>query len=165
VRLRIGSERPGTRMILGQGGADLGRWLAGLLLELTATLSLAQDAPWVVKAVHGYRIALAVDSVFESAEPGTDPRHARTLEHRPRVTVHEESSGRAAPLASMSADVAESGYSGTTIALAPARLGEEGLFEGRARLRTGNAHRILIHATPAGGGRTLEAQFEYRHHH
>jgi hypothetical protein len=79
--------------------------------------------------------------------------------------VHEVSSGRVAPLASISADVAESGYSGTTTALAPARSGEEGLFEGRARLRTGNAHRILIHATPAGGGRTLEAQFEYRHHH
>ena len=121
MRSRIGSEHPGTRMILGQGGADLGRWLAGLLLALTATLSLAQGAPWVVRAVHGYRSALAVESVFESAEPGTDPRHARTLEHRLRVTVHEESSGRAAPLASISADVAESGYSGTTIALAPAR--------------------------------------------
>ena len=166
MRLRIGSEHPGTRMILGQGGADLGRWLAGLLLALTATLSLAQGAPWVLKAVHGYRIALAVESVFESAEPGTDPRHARTLEHRLRVMVHEVSGGRAALLASISADVAESGYSGTTIiALAPARSGEEGLFEGRARLRTGSAHRILIHATPAGGGRTLEAQFAYRHHH
>jgi hypothetical protein len=142
-----------------------GRWLAGLLLALTASLVLAQGAPWVVKAVHGYRIALAVESVFESAEPGTDPRHARTLEHRLSVTVHEESSGRAAPLASIGADVAESGYSGTTIALAPARSGEAGRFEGVVRLSTKGAHRILIHATPAGGGRTLEAQFEYRHHH
>jgi hypothetical protein len=83
-----------------------GRWLAGLLLALTASLVLAQGAPWVVKAVHGYRIALA-----------------------------------------------------------PARSDEAGRFEGVVRLSTKGAHRILIHATPAGGGRTLEAQFEYRLHH
>jgi hypothetical protein len=142
-----------------------GQWLAGSLVALTASLALAQGAPWVVKVVHGYRIALAVESVFESAQPGTDPRHARSLEHRLSVTVREESSGRAAPLASIGADVAESGYSGTTIALAPARSGEAGRFEGVVRLSTKGAHRILIHATPAGGGRTLEAQFEYRHHH
>jgi hypothetical protein len=71
-----------------------GRWLAGLLLALTASLVLVQGAPWVVKAVHGYRMALAVESVFESAEPGADPRHARTLEHRLSVTVHEERGGR-----------------------------------------------------------------------
>lgn len=141
------------------------RWLVALLLSLPAGALLGQGAPWVVKPVHGYRIALAVESVFESAGPGTDPRHARRLEHRLRVTVHEQSSGRAAPLASISADVAESGYSGTTIALVPVHSGGEGLFEGRVRLSTANAHRILIHATPAGGGRTLEAQFEYRHHH
>lgn len=141
------------------------RWLVALLLALAAGALLAQGAPWVVKPVHGYRIALAVESVFAPARPGADPRHARSLEHRLMVSIREDAGGRAAPIAEVTADVAESGYSGTTITLLPSRSGEEGLFEGRVRLSTENAHRILIHATPAGGGRTLEAQFEYRHHH
>jgi hypothetical protein len=141
------------------------RWLVALLLALPVGALLGQGAPWVVKPVHGYRIALAVESVFESERPGADPRHARSLEHRLLVSIREAATGRAAPIATVTADVAESGYAGTTIALAPVRAGEEGLFEGRVRLSTANAHRILIHATPAGGGRTLEARFEYRHHH
>ena len=143
----------------------VGRWLAALLLSLPLGAPLGQGAPSTVKSVHGYRIALVVESVFAPAQPGVDPRHARALEHRLRVSVREEATGRAAPLAAVAADVAESGYSGTTIPLTPLGSGDEGLYEGRIRLRTETAHRILIHATPAGGGRTLEAQYEYRHHH
>jgi hypothetical protein len=142
----------------------LSRWLMALLVVLAANVSLAQDVPWVVKRVHGYRIALAVASVYESAQPGSDPRHARTIEHRLRVSVHEEGTGRAAALASIVVDVAESGYSGATTALRPIGPGAPGLYEGRARLRTEPPYRILVHATPAATGRTLEAQFEYRHH-
>lgn len=143
----------------------VGRRLAALLLSLPAFAALAQSAPWTTKSAHGYRIALAVESVLESAPPGMDPRHAPSLEHRLLVSVRREATGRAAPVSSVAANVAESGYSGETIALSPVRSGEEGLFEGRVRLRTKAAYRILIHATPAGGGRTLEAQFDYRHHH
>jgi len=143
----------------------VGRWLAALLLSLPLGAPLGQGAPWVVKSVHGYRIALVVESVFAPAQPGVDPRHARALEHRLRVSVREEATGRRAPIATVTADVAESGYLGTTIPLTPVGSGDEGLYEGRIRLRTETAHRILIHATPAGGGRTREAQFEYRHHH
>jgi hypothetical protein len=141
------------------------RWPLMLPLMLLAEMPFAQGAPWIVREVHGYRIALAVESVFESAQPGTDPRHARVLEHRLRVSIHEETTGRAAPIASVTADVAEAGYAGATIALWPANSRERGLFEGRMRLSTDPPHRILVHATPAGGGRTLEAQYEYRHHH
>jgi len=143
----------------------VGRWLAALLLSLPLGAPLGQGAPWVVKPVHGYRIALVVESVFAPAQPGVDPRHARALEHRLRVSVREEATGRAAPLVTVAADVAESGYSGTTIPLTPVGSGDEGLYEGRIRLSTETPHRILIHATPTGGGRTLEAQYEYRHHH
>ena len=143
----------------------VGQWLAALLLSLPFGAPLGQGAPWLVKPVHGYRIALVVESVFAPAQPGADPRHARALEHRLRVSVREDATGRAAPLLTVAADVAESGYSGTTIPLAPVGSGDEGLYEGRIRLRTETPHRILILATPAGGGRTREAQFEYRHHH
>ena len=48
-----------------------------------------------MKSVHGYRIALVVESVFAPAQPGVDPRHARSLEHRLRVSVREDATGRA----------------------------------------------------------------------
>lgn len=140
-------------------------WLLALLLSLPAGPLLAQGAPWVEKHAHGYRIALAVESVLEPARPGEDPRHARIREHRLRVSIHEEKTGRAPTFAAVTADVAESGFAGTTIMLRPIGQGEPGLYEGRIRLRTEPPHRILIHATPSGGGRTLEAQFDYRHHH
>lgn len=142
-----------------------GRWALAIAMTLAPVASPSQGAPWVVKRVHGVRIALAVDSVFEETAPGIDPRHARALEHRLRVAIHDVKTGRAAPMAAVNADMAESGYAGSTIALAPVDRGEQGLYEGRVRLRTDLPHRVLVHATPAGGGRTLEAQFEYRHHH
>ena len=136
-----------------------------MLLVLAPVFALAQGAPWVVKRVHGVRFALAVESVYEAGTPGADPRHARLIEHRLRVAIRNEKSGRAVPMAGVTADIAESGYAGTTIALAPVEPRAQGLYEGRVRLRTEPTHRILIHATPAASGRTLEAQFEYRHHH
>lgn len=136
-----------------------------LLGALAPAVALAQGAPWVVKRVHGVRFALAVESILESATPGSDPRHARVLEHRLRVAIQDAKTGSAAHVAAVTADVAESGYAGTTIALAPAGPPAQGLYEGRLWLRTDAPHRILIQAAPAGGGPTLEAQFEYRHHH
>ena len=49
--------------------------------------------------------------------------------------------------------------------LTPVGSGKEMFYEGHVRLGTKSANRILVHATPGGGGRTLEAQFEYRRHH
>lgn len=140
------------------------RWMGALLVALASAAAPAQGAPWVVKRVHGVHFALVVESVFESAAPGIDPRHARVLEHRLRVVIQDEKTGRAVRIGAVTADVAESGYAGTTVALTPADPRERGLYEGRVRMRTALQHRILIHATPAGGGRALEAQFEYRHH-
>jgi len=139
--------------------------VAALLLVLAPISALAQGAPWVLQRVHGVRFALAVESVYESAAPGTDPRHARRLEHRLRVAIQNDRSGRAVPMDVVAADVAESGYAGTAIALTPVGPAGQGLYEGRIRLSTESPHRILILATPAEGGRTLEAQFDYRHHH
>jgi len=138
---------------------------AASLVAVAATAALAQGAPWVVKRVHGVRFALAVESIFDPASPGTDPRHAPVLEHRLRVAIQDEEKQGVARMAAVTADVAETGYAGTTIALMPVEPREQGLYEGRVRMRTALSHRILIHAVPAGGGRTLEAQFEYRHHH
>lgn len=152
-------------MISSRRGAVPSRRLAAMLLALATGYSFAQGAPWVVKSVHGYRIALAVESVYEPAQPGKDPRHARILEHRLRVSIQEERTARAGAFATVTADVAESGYAGAMIALSPAASRERGLYEGRIRLRTEIPHRILIHATPAGSERALEAQFDYLHHH
>ena len=101
------------------------RWLAAFLFLLPVFAALAQNTPWVAKSVHGYRIALVVESVLEPAVSGTDPRHAQALEHLLLVSVRQPANPRAAPIASVSADVAESGYSGETIALSPVRSGRK----------------------------------------
>ena len=151
--------------MIGPSPGNAMRWPVALPLSLSLGAPLAQGAPWVVKPVHGYRIALVVESVFAPTAPGVDPRHARMLEHRLLVSVREQATGRPVPRADVTADVAESGYSGATIALSPVASSEAGLYEGRVRLRTETPHRILIHVIPAGGDRALEAQFDYRHHH
>lgn len=116
--------------------------------------------------MHGYKIALAVETIPGPATPGTDSRHAPALEHRLLVSVREEASARATPIASVSANVAESGYGGETLPLSPVRSGGDILYEGRVLLETNTAYRILVSATPEHSGvRTLEAQFNYRHHH
>jgi hypothetical protein len=161
----VGARRLGSTFIHALSNAIAVKWGVGLLLALAAGTALAQGAPWVAKRVHGYRIALKVEAVFEAGRPGTDPRHARVLEHRLRVSIHDAKTGSATPIATVTADVAESGYAGTVIPLGPPGPGTPGLYEGRAWLRTDPPHRILVRASPAGGGRTLEVQFEYRHHH
>lgn len=144
---------------------EQGKLALALLLSLLPAAALG-SAAWEAKSVHGYKIALAVETIPEPAAPGSDTRHVPALEHRLLVSVREEASGKAAPIASVTANVAESGYAGEMVALSPARSGDEVLYEGRVRLEAKRAYRILVNATPAHGGvRTLEAQFDYRHHH
>ena len=142
-------------------------WLAGCMAVLLAPAAWSQapEAPWVAKTVQGVRFSLAVESILEPTPSGADPKHARFLEHRLVVSIRDEATGRAARIASASADVAEHGYTGATVPLSPVGSGEETFYVGRVRLSTKSMHRILVRATPAGGERTLEAQFEYRHHH
>lgn len=138
-----------------------------LCVALSAGTAAAQSAEemLVIRAVHGFRIALAVQTDFASAPPGTDPKHAATLEHRLVVSVRNEATNRPAEICTAALDVAELGYEGTTVPLTPVGLGEDMTYQSRVRLETKSRYRILVHAAPAGGGRTLEAQFEYRHHH
>ena len=135
-------------------------WRRGLILLLwsPALAALAQDAPWMVNTVHGYRVGLAVKTVRVAGRPTQAPEHLLL------VSVREAASGRAAATAAVSADVAESGYSGMALVLSPLRAGGD-LYEARMKLETGTMYRILVRVTPAGGGRALEAQFYYRHHH
>jgi hypothetical protein len=138
-----------------------GAWLALLAVAAGAQ---ATGAPWTVKSVHGYRIALAVETIPDAQPSGTDSRHAQLREHRLLVSIQGQNGRRVPPIA-VWANVAEAGYAGTAMPLAPVGSGKDLVFEGRARLSTRTAHRILIYATPEAGSRTLEAHFEYRHHH
>ena len=138
-----------------------------LCVALAAGTGAAQSAEemLVIRAVHGFRIALAVHPDFGSAPPGADPKHAERLEHLLVVSVRDEATNRPVEISAAALDVAELGYKGTTMPLTPIGSGEATTYQGRVRLKTKSGYRILVHAAPAGGGRTLEAQFEYRHHH
>lgn len=114
--------------------------------------------------MHGYRFGLAVETVLDPDAPG-EPRHARAMEHRVLVAVREEASGRAAQMSAVSLDVAGDGYKGWSVPMRLVGTGEGRVYEARVWLQRGLPHRILVYATSNGGGRTLEAQFPYRHHH
>jgi len=144
-----------------------GRWLAGIGFAACAGITFAQasDVPWVTKSVHGYRIALAVESVLAVTTSKADPRHASELDHRLIVSFTDEKTGAAMNPSSASVNVAELGYKGIEMPLQRVDSGNQVFHEARLRLSTRSPHRILVHATPVHGGRTLEAQFQYRHHH
>lgn len=141
--------------------------LAGMWLAALAGITVAQTpvSSWVEKTVHGYRIALAVESVPGTAPSKPDPKHASVLDHRLIVSFGDEKTGATADVSDASVDVAELGYKGVTVPLQRVESGKQVFYEARLRLSTKSPHRILVHATPTRGGRTLEAQFEYQHHH
>ena len=146
------------------GKSIVGLAAAAAVLLAAAAWAQAPEAEWVTKTVHGYRFALAVETVLDPGAPG-EPRHARAMEHRVLVAVREEASGGAARLSAVSLDVAEEGYQGQSVPLRPLGTGAARLYEARVRLERGLPYRVVVQATPEWGGRTLEARFAYRHHH
>lgn len=139
--------------------------LAVWLIALSAAPAWSQtpDAAWTAKTVNGYRFAFAVETVLDPNAAG-DPRHARVMDHRVVVSIRDAQSGRPVRASAVSLDVAEQGYKGSSVPMQFASTGAE-IYEARVRMQRGLAHRVLVHATPEADGRTLEAQFEYRHHH
>lgn len=140
-------------------------WLVVWLIVLSAAPAWSQspDAAWTTKTVHGYRFAFAVETALDPNAAG-DPRHAREMDHRVVVSIRDARSGRPVQASAVSLDVAEQGYKGSSVPMQVASAGAE-IYEARVRMQRGLTHRVLVHATPEADGRTLEAQFEYRHHH
>jgi hypothetical protein len=141
----------------------LGRAAWVLALLAAPAWPQAPDAAWTTRTVHGYRFAFAVETVLYPGGPG-DPRHARIMEHRVVVSIRDADSRRPVQASAVSLDVAEQGYKGLALPMQADRS-EPGIYEVRVRMQRGVPHRVLVHATPQPGSRTLEAQFEYRHHH
>jgi len=137
-------------------------WLA---LFAAASVAQAADAMWIARSVHGYRVSLAVESERNADALALRGRHAKPAEHRVTVVFRNEATGRAVDLVQASVDTAEKGYSGASVPLEKDPAGARGLYEARIPLAAATDYRILVRATPAGGKRSLEAQFEYRHHH
>lgn len=133
-----------------------------LLLPGGAALAQSSGVQW--KTIQGYRVGLSVESLYETAPPGTNPKHASVLEHRLRVSVLDEKTRRAAPIKSAAAYVAEMGHKGATIPLTAVSSRENISYEGRIALATRAAYGIAVQVTPLRG-HALEAQFDYRHHH
>lgn len=140
----------------------LAAWMFALLAAPAWPQAL--DVAWVTESVHGYRFAFAVESVLDSSVPG-DPRHAAVMDHRIVVSIRGADSRRPVQAYAVSLDIAEQGYKGATLPMQTVKSAEVGIYEARVRMQKGLPHRILVHATPVAGGRTLEAQFQYRHHH
>lgn len=142
----------------------LGRAAWVLALLAPPAWPQAPDAAWTTQTVQGYRFAFAVETVLYPGGSG-DPRHARMMEHRIVVSIREADTRRPVQATAVSLDVAEQGYRGLAVPMQATGSGDAGVYEARIRMQRGVPHRLLVHATPQPGSRTLEAQFEYRHHH
>lgn len=131
-------------------------WLA---LHAAASIAQAPNTMWMERSVPGYRVSLAV----ETSEAYRT--HASPAEHRLTVVIRSDATGRPVDLMRASIDVAEKGYAGASVPLRKNPAGKGDRYQALVPLATGTDYRILVHATPAGESRTLEAEFPYRHHH
>ena len=111
-------------------------WVAGCAAALLAAAVSAEapEAAWVMKTVHGYRFALAVETALDPDARG-DPRHARAMNHRVIVAIREEASGRVAELLAVSLDVAEAGFQGESVPMRSVGAGEARVYQAGVRLR------------------------------
>lgn len=84
--------------------------------------------------------------------------------HRLTVWLRERESGRGIDDARVMVDVAEQGFAGTQGALVAA-ADEAGRYEAIQSMPGRVPYRILVHVRRVGEARSLEAMFQYRHHH
>ena len=118
---------------------------------------------WVTKEVHGYRVSLATESLYDRA--AAEPKHANAFDHRLLVRIGRADAAPLAELPKVEADVAALGYRGEVVPLARTQRGGQVIYEGRVRMQRAMTYRILVYFTPPGSERTVEARHEYRHHH
>ena len=137
-------------------------WLA---LYAAASIAQAPDTMWIERSVPGYRVSLAVETVANAETPEAYPTHAFPAEHRVTVVIRSDATGRPVELVRASMDVAEKGYAGTNVPLQKSPASQRDLYQALVPLAPATDYRILVHVTPAGSDRLLEARFEYRHHH
>jgi len=117
----------------------------------------------ITREVHGYYVAMSVESIHDPAE--SDPMHAQEFDHRVVVKISRSSDRAPVDIESVALDIAVTGYTGSVTLLAPVSGNRASAFEGNVRMARGKMYRILVQFRPAGSSATHEASYEYRHHH
>lgn len=125
------------------------RFICALLMPLSiaAAVQAAHAAP-LAQTVHGYRVELSVEAVS-----GSD-------EYRVSVQVRSARLSHPVQLESASLHIAERGH-GQVIPLSLMGSGDGAFYEARVRMASKGPYRIVVHATPTGRRRAIEAQFKY----
>ena len=146
------------------------RPLIALLAVLTLLVSmvvsgspLAESATslWEARIVHAMRVSMAVDVILDPVS--ADPKHESRFDHRVRIVIVDEATGRTLDVESVELDVAPLGYSGSRATLVPKEHDGKPVFQGRVSMSRGRPYRILVHFRLAGSPITHEAHYEYRH--
>lgn len=145
------------------------------LIALTAVLTLLMSVVvsgssfaessaslWVARTVHAMRVSMAVDVILDPIS--TDPKHESRFDHRVRIVIVDEATGRMLDVESVELDVAARGYRGSRVTLIPTAHDGRPLFQGRVSMDRGRPYRILVHFRLVGSSITHEAHYEYRHH-
>lgn len=135
---------------------------AGLASILTAVLigfAATQAAAQAVQRQRLGDVEVALRVAVLEALPDLPP-----APHGLAVWLADAESGRGIDGAQVWVDIAERGFAGERQALAAAEQGE-GRYEGVHSMPGRVPYRLLVHARLPGAARTLEAVFEYRHHH
>jgi len=117
---------------------------------------------WQARTVHAMRVSMAVDVILDPAS--TDPKHESRFDHRVRVIIVDDATGRTLDVETVELDVAQLGYSGSRVTLAPKVHEGKPVFQGQISMNRGRPYRMLVHFRLAGSPITHEAHYEYRHH-
>ena len=123
----------------------------------------ASDPVRLQAVVEGYRLELKIEALRDPAI--AHPQHSAGYEHRVMLTVREPKIDHRVQLESAALVVAERGHPGPRISLEPVDSAAGPAYEAYVRMALTGTYRLEAHARTRGTGRTLSAQFDYRHRH
>jgi hypothetical protein len=137
--------------------------MAAMLLLSGAAGAQVADPVRMRQTVDGYRFELVVEAILGSAM--SDHRGPPVFEHRVVLRVRDAKMGHPMEVTSPMLEVTERGHPGQRYPLHPAEPRDGPSYEARVRMAAKGLYSIVVRAAPSVTGRTLEARFEYRHHH
>jgi hypothetical protein len=142
------------------------------LLALWAILSLSVSTPPAVAQAVRQQQPVAHANVWLVVTPSGHDRStapasaaAAASGHRLAVILRDTATGAAIPDAHVRVNVAEKGFAGTYYTLGRDVFEGVPAYTGSVSMPGRTPYRLLVQVMLPRVDRTLEAQFEYRHHH
>jgi hypothetical protein len=132
-----------------------------VVLSFMTTSIVAADEIRQREVVDDVEIVLTI--LHAEREP--EPRIESQYEHHLVIWLLDRATSKSIEGAQVKAEVAEVGYAGSEKWLKPMMVDGKPAYSGSFAMPGRVAYRIMVQIKRPGKSRTIEAHFEYRHHH